>query len=103
MKKSKKNDYFKYIIALIFFLAIMAISLFLFEKYYLDKKENSQEKIEIKDRCTLMLGNLIHQIKTENNCITICEQECEAKNKNYEKVEFLASEADCNTCNCYCI
>ena len=102
MKKRKKKLNQKIILTAILLIILTIAILVLFENGFFEKKSKETKKIELKDKCSLMFNRVIHQIKTEDVCKTMCKNECNSQNLNYLKVEFVAKEENCNTCNCYC-
>lgn len=56
----------------------------------------------INDVCSLIVGNIIHPIPTEDACAGNCRASCEVREKGFVKSEFVKNENDCNTCQCYC-
>lgn len=60
------------------------------------------EKITIEDRCSLVMGQLFHEIKNEDECRIKCKSNCEVRGKNFAESEFIKNNNSCHTCNCYC-
>ena len=104
-KRSKKKifHYSRYIIAIVIILVIIVIALILIEgDIASDFKTPKVKEIQLTDKCTLVLGNLIHQIKNEEDCILQCKRECTAQDMNYQNVAFEFRESDCHNCKCFC-
>lgn len=67
------------------------------------EKKEIIEEFSIDDTCSLISGQLIHPIKNEDVCRQRCVIECEVRNSEYKNHTFIASENNCNLCNCNCI
>ena len=57
----------------------------------------------IPDKCSLLLGNLIHQIKDDSSCRISCRNYCDTIKKEYLLTKFTEYQEKCNTCECHCI
>ena len=100
--KNKKSFLPYYILAAILVLAILII---LSVQYgiFSATKGNIRE-VTIKDECSLIMGNLIHEIGSESNCKLACETECtfiKEKVYNYSFSQSL-KDSSCNSCLCNC-
>lgn len=58
--------------------------------------------VVIEDECGVVLGNLIHEIKSGDNCRIMCNNECGLLEKSFDKIEFIEGGNSCHKCNCYC-
>ena len=56
----------------------------------------------IKDECSLVMGNLIHQIRDSGDCKIKCINECDIDGMHFNYIEFAAQNNSCNDCYCYC-
>ena len=81
---------------MILFLALLImISLSIFEKKEI-------KKITILDECSLMMNEIINQIKNEGNCRLMCINECALRKMKFIESEFIEKINSCNECYCYC-
>lgn len=81
---------------LVFILVALIMSSFgLFEK-------NEPELFIIRDECSLVMGNLIHQVRDMGECRIKCVNECDVRDMDFLKFEFLGKNNDCNSCECWC-
>jgi hypothetical protein len=101
MKKKKKT--FKRIFTLLFiliaFLIILLIINFKVWQYF-SKKEIIT--VNIKDECSVMLQNVLHNIKDSASCENSCLARCYTLKKEYYNSEFVGKENECNDCKCSC-
>lgn len=97
-----KSDHLgsKILFGFIVLLLILITILFLFQLKVFEKK--TVVLIALKDECSLLLNNLIHTIKTADNCRMLCLNECESQNLDYVTEKFSLNSTSCNSCNCYC-
>ncbi len=56
----------------------------------------------IPDECSLIVGQLIHTVETEDVCEQRCKTNCQIREKEYVQHEFSLVPNDCNQCTCYC-
>lgn len=70
-------------------------------KYNLFTQGNISE-VTIKDECSLIMGNLIHEIGSESNCKLACETECIFAKKKMYNFSFESKNESCNSCLCNC-
>lgn len=98
----KKTQYFFYIG--LFFALILAVILVVelcdFSKVRMPFREPTH--IEIVDECSFIMGNLVHQIRDEDDCSIRCYNECVLIESDIKSSEFISGDPGCNTCNCYC-
>ena len=105
-KKHRPKRLHVMIILLIIFLLVLSLILLIELNIIKNPIENFnlQPKLfTIKDDCTMIVGNLIHKIKDEGGCEMACKTECGVRDMNFHSSEFIMSERDCHSCNCYCI
>ena len=85
------------IIALLIILLLLILSVIgVFEE------QKQEEKISIRDECSLVMGNLIHQIRDSGDCRIRCINDCEVREKEFVRSEFASRENDCHVCDCFC-
>ncbi|MGD9276135.1 MAG: hypothetical protein PVJ67_03095 [Candidatus Pacearchaeota archaeon] len=82
---------------LIFVLVILLIINSDFKTFF-----KSTQLIVIEDNCGVAVGNLIHEIKSEDNCKVMCNNECNVLDKSFVRVEFSDETGSCYECLCYC-
>ncbi len=56
----------------------------------------------IKDECSLVVGQLIHNIKDEGSCQLSCITRCNTYKLKYYNSTFKENVGDCNSCDCAC-
>jgi len=105
MKKSQKvKKSIKIISVIAFILVILLIVLLI--RYYnptlLNKITKKPRLFIIKDECSMILGNIIHKIKNEDECKIFCRNDCELRKIDFYNSELIKSNNSCHTCNCYC-
>ena len=106
-KKPKKNrkSVFGAIIVLVIIL-ISAVVLLLFQLEIVTnpfKNMNAQPQLFIiEDECSLIVAQLIHNIKDEDSCQQICKSSCGVRKLTFHNSEFKEIPDNCNLCNCYC-
>lgn len=104
-KKTKKARLKKIILILISIIALTTIILTALEtNIYQNIQDNMKEpgKIEINDRCSLIMGKVLHEIKNKDECKIRCKNECEIRDKKFIESEFIEKINSCHICNCYC-
>jgi len=63
---------------------------------------NEVQVFPLEDKCALVMGNLIHQVRDVGECHVKCVNECKIRELNFDHVEFVAHDVSCNDCDCYC-
>lgn len=65
-------------------------------------ESSSPQEFDILDECSLIMGNLVHQIRDGAECRIKCVNECDVREMEF--VEFVFSEGvgECNSCDCWC-
>ena len=99
-KKKKKIIFLLLFVTLMFFLLLLIFLSILNLNFF--GLFNKPISFEIKDECSLMMNNLIEQIKDEDVCKMMCINECELRDKKIFDFDFLKKEDSCNYCYCYC-
>ncbi len=102
-RKKQKKKFSKLIFTLILLGIIVVIVLIFLE---LDIQEKLKEKevvhINIEDGCSIILENLVHQIRDELDCANACVSECYILNKDFYESNFTYNNQGCHACECYC-
>lgn len=98
-KHRNKINFLPYYLVFISFLIILLV-LVGFE-YGIFAKKTFYE-VTIKDECSLIMGNLIHEIGSESNCKLACETECNFIEKEMYNFSFESKNVSCNSCLCNC-
>lgn len=102
-KLRKKRIYSKIILSIIIFLIIITSALVFIEEDAIALFEKKEiQTFELKDECSLLFNTIVHRIKTEENCASLCKIECDAQDLAYVNVSFEAYETECHTCSCRC-
>jgi len=92
------------------FISIIAIAIIALVLTFVDTRTpqslsemfEEPEKIVIEDRCSLVMGNLFHEIKNKEECRIKCKSNCEVRGEEFSESEFIKNNSSCHTCNCYC-
>jgi len=101
----RRNSLAKKVILLIIFLILVFLILLVFWfEIPLKIKNISKEPqlIPLKDECSIILNNLVHQINDEGTCKIKCINECNFKKMKFYNSAFTSKNNSCNLCNCYC-
>ena len=100
--KKKLNRIF--LIILIMLLAVLCVSLLVQfqEKSIIKNPFKKPELFVIKDECSVIFNNIVHEIKNAGECRIFCRNECGIREKEIYDSEFVESNNSCHTCNCYC-
>ena len=56
----------------------------------------------IDDKCSLIVGQLMHTINDGDGCEMRCKTDCDVRKMDFYNSEFIKNEKDCNNCECYC-
>jgi len=105
IKKSSKlvKSMFWIIVLLVIFVIFLILSQVGFVDYFKKLLETREPQLfAVKDECSLILGNLIHEIKGEDDCKIMCNNRCGLMEMDFYEINFIRSEKDCHVCNCYC-
>jgi hypothetical protein len=105
MKKKNKSNTLRILMIITIILIILLIFLVLFQFNFFDVFSNINKEpqmIKVKDECSLIFNQLLHQIKDEGSCKVKCETECSIRQKSYYSSGFLEKNDSCNLCTCYC-
>lgn len=100
-KKIIKRILLILIISLIFLLTILTMM----NLEVITKIKNLSKKptlFIIPDECSLILSNIVHKIKNEDECKIVCINECVMREMKFHESEFVIGNNSCHTCNCYC-
>ncbi|MDA3836627.1 MAG: hypothetical protein PF542_03315 [Nanoarchaeota archaeon] len=103
--KSKHIFYSKYLLwaAVVFALILIILTFVEFVSFdFISKSFEKPHSVDVRDECSLIMGNLVHQIRDDNDCSLRCKNTCGMEDTEYVNSSFIAAEADCHTCNCYC-
>lgn len=104
MKKGKREKNNKKVVGILFacvgILVLVLIGLVLNSFGFFE--ENNPEYFAVKDECSLMMGNLIHQIRDDGECRNRCVNECSVQEMDFVKFSFEAKNDDCSLCGCWC-
>ena len=104
-KKQNSGNIIKIILILIILLAIIFFIILIMQSSILDSVNSLYKKpkmLAIKDECSRIFSNIVHQIKSEGDCKIRCRNECQLKNMNFYDINFTSNSNSCNICNCYC-
>jgi hypothetical protein len=105
-RKKRSNGLYALIVVLIIFFLVLCIAL-LVQLNVVDnpiQDVNSEPQLfNIRDECTMILGNLIHKIKDADGCELSCKTECGVRDMGFYSSDFIESDTDCHVCRCYCI
>ena len=82
-------------------LVAILIGLILFNMGAFEKKTDIF-KFSIDDECSIIMGNLIHNIRDGGDCKIKCMNNCEIRELDFYDSEFVFENSSCHTCDCYC-
>jgi len=100
-KKKFKTTLIILVIALAVIIVALLNQLGIIESQFKNPLAEPQEYF-IEDRCSLIVGQLIHTIGDSDTCELRCKTECEVRKQTYHDSKFTEIEEDCNSCNCFC-
>lgn len=100
-KRFSRRTLTKYILTAIIILAIVLIFLVSFS-FGLFEPTKKERLFQEQDACSLVMGNLIHQIRDVGDCQIRCRNDCEIRKMEFVRSEFFSQEGSCHDCNCYC-
>ena len=102
-KKRKKIKKITFVLILIITIAIVGliISQSIKSGYYADMFREPV-KISVTDKCSVVMGNLFHEIKNKDECRIECRNTCILHEKDFVSSEFIEKPNSCHECNCYC-
>ncbi len=81
-------------------LVLVLIGLVMFNFGFFENHE--PEFFSVKDECSLIMGNLVHQIRDDGECRIRCVNECDVRDMDFVKFEYEGKDNDCNSCGCWC-
>ncbi len=65
--------------------------------------ENAEARMfVVNDECSLVMGNLIHQIRDEGECRIKCVNECDVREMDFVRFIYESKNDGCNSCECWC-
>lgn len=107
---SKKNKIFRgpskksHVVALFIALGVLflLLLLLLLKSFGYIDDQREERYYPVVDQCSLVRGNLLHQIRTAGECRIGCVNECDVRELEFVNYEFEAIVNDCNICGCYC-
>lgn len=104
MKKNSEKTSKKILRLAIIILFLVLVGLLLMQFCPLEEifKKASVETVIIEDKCSLILGSVIHQIKDDASCFIMCKNECAVRGKNIKDHRFSSLNESCNSCLCNC-
>jgi hypothetical protein len=103
--KRKKSKTIKIMMIFLIFLVIAFVIILLLDFGALDsfvKMFKEPKKYNVNDKCSLIMNNILHQIKNTDDCKIRCKDECNLRTLEYYSSDFEAMNNSCNTCECYC-
>jgi hypothetical protein len=105
-KKKPKKRLIKLVLIILTIILILVLLMTLVIQYnFINNFKNLQPKEKIfliKDECSLILGQIIHQIRDKDECRIRCINECRLENLNIKKSDFVLGNNSCHACNCFC-
>jgi hypothetical protein len=104
--KRKVKHYSWCFLVLAFVLLIIFVSIFISEFVSFNFIGDIFEKphlVDIKDECSLIMGNLVHQVRDETDCNLRCNNECNMEDSKFIESNFTRNgDGVCNRCDCFC-
>ncbi len=102
-KKSKSSHKRSRIILGLIGVLIVLLMIFLLMGSNLNFKFVKEvQDFEIKDGCSLIAGNLLHEIGNEADCKIRCSNLCKVRELNYYNHNFVTENLTCYSCECQC-
>ena len=104
-KKRKTRKLTKTIVMIIIAFSILLIILLIIQSHILDLFTDLFKEPElfiIRDECSLIVGQIIHEMKNEGDCKIMCTNNCILRDMKYYNSSFIQKINSCHTCNCYC-
>lgn len=105
LKKSRKNkkkvtSAVVFLFVALFLLIVILGGLLLSDFGFFEKHE--VRKFNVLDECSLIMGNLVHQIRNDGECKIRCVNECDVRDMEFVDFAFEGKIDDCNYCKCSC-
>ncbi|MCK4997500.1 hypothetical protein KAS08_04295 [Candidatus Pacearchaeota archaeon] len=105
-RKSKKNSKHNSNVTKLYFgvggiLVAILVGLILFNSGIFEEAHDIS-KFSIDDECSIIMGNLIHNIRDGGDCKIKCVNNCEIRELDFYDSEFTFENSSCHTCDCYC-
>ena len=104
-KKATSKKHEKQVTKLYFgiggFLIIILAGLILFNMGIFEQ-EREIFKFTVDDECSIIMGNLIHNVRDEGDCKIKCMNNCEIRELDFYDSEFILENSSCHTCDCFC-
>lgn len=102
-KAYHRNTQYVLYVALFLVLILALVLVFEFLDFSKVKKHfDDPTYVEILDECSIIMGNLVHQVRDLDDCTIRCHNECVLMESDVDSVDFISSQSGCNTCSCYC-
>lgn len=101
IRKRKISLLVKGIFAVIGILIILLLFLVLANLGIFEKSEQPKF-FSVTDECSIVIGNLIHQVRDAGDCKIRCINECDIQDMKFDSIEFSSPDNSCNICDCYC-
>lgn len=106
-KINSRNKHFslsKLFFILFLLMVVLSVALILFEYVSFESIHLFSKPVltEITDECSIIFGNLVHQIRDSDDCTIRCQNKCVLLDSDFHHIEFISNQNSCNVCNCYC-
>lgn len=103
-RKKPRRFATKILLILIILLSLSLVFLIVFEMnsdlFTISKAE--PKTFSIQDQCSVFVGQLIHTLNNEGECVQQCITACDTENMNYDHVSFIQKTSECHQCSCTC-
>lgn len=99
--KKKEKRITKMFFGLGLILVVVFIGLILFN-FGVFEKGKEIIKFSLDDECSIIMGNLIHNIRDNGDCKIKCINNCKIRKLDFYDVEFALQNSSCHICDCYC-
>ena len=60
------------------------------------------KRFDVQDKCSLIVGRLIHVVRDADDCRINCRAECGVRRYEFVQSNFTEQINECNQCACYC-
>jgi hypothetical protein len=99
----KKNRVSRIIFSISILLIIVLVVLLFYHLGFFDSTVKGEKNFQVADECSLVMNNLLHEIKSEDSCRVVCFEECKLRGLDYRGYSFKENENSCHDCFCTCL
>jgi hypothetical protein len=100
-KGVKRNKLSGGILIIGIILLLILLILILYSVGFFDKPKTEQLFL-VRDECSLVMGNVIHNLRNDGDCHIRCRNECTIRDMDFVRASFTEKNNSCHACDCYC-